>query len=463
LKAAELDKAAGESSARLIPLLRGQISQWKKGIDQAGGPTLEILSQPLDASRPDTRVAIEAEKLLILSWTLGMDHASPSVHLADDDLEAVSFDEAVRFMKSRIPMKKAEWRILEPQLRFRAFTLAALSKPDSIEAVRQSCIKAIKEGTPLSEFWQENTLFDTAGVGKSPWYWETVYRTNCQTAYNAGRAAEFVRSNPEYIELMGIGDSRQTEICRKLDGTTLPASHPFWKTHWPPFHFGCRTTPRGIYQEEVEANREADPSWGKSTKAPRVDPDDGFGGNPLDTESFYRLTPKMLERAEAYGILPDIKAFAEKLGLRFDPISTSRISGKQGVVAVKKDVPISPEKKQEFRKAATEKLQQYRDQSFVNKELKESILINRRGIEHASAYSGDPSKLGSLERLPDIIRNARGFTSAPEKHGNAIFIEVLTGKSVIEFNGKRNQFAVILKRRKNGDLVFYELTPWVKK
>jgi hypothetical protein len=102
-----------------------------------------------------------------------------------------------------------------------------------------------------------------------------------------------------------------------------------------------------------------------------------------------------------------------------------------------------------------------RDSSFTNGALKEEIVINKTGIDHAVAYSGDPSKLTVLDRLPDILRNATGFKTESEIHGNPDFSEVLKGKSVIEVNGQRELFSVVLKREKaTGRLVFYELTPW---
>jgi hypothetical protein len=126
------------------------------------------------------------------------------------------------------------------------------------------------------------------------------------------------RNQPEYIEFVGIEDGRQTEICRSRSGTVLPASHPFWKFNWPPLHFGCRSTPRSVYAEEVAIMREANPNWDPTpdnqlTRDPAAK---GFGANPIDTGSFYKLTPQMLERATTYGIRGDIEDLASRLGIK---------------------------------------------------------------------------------------------------------------------------------------------------
>jgi SPP1 gp7 family putative phage head morphogenesis protein len=438
------------------------VKKWFSSINKAGGPTKETLAAAPSFGRPDGRLVKEAEKMLILSWALGMDHASPSLQLADSpDAPEMSYDEAVSFLKSRIPLTKDEWTALEPQLRYRAFTVAALSEVDTVEQARQLCLKAVEDGTPLSEFWTEAHTLEGAGVGESPWYWETVYRTNMQTTYNAGRAAEFMKSQPEYLEFVGIEDGRQTEICRDRSGTILPATHPFWKKNWPPLHFNCRSTVRAVFQEEVDYEREKDSAWGTTKYLPTDSPAKGFGGNPVDTGSFYKMTPSMLDRAKQYGIDEKITAFAKKIGLRFDPVETSMIANASKPLAVEKVIPAASPDRKTLRGEIKQDLMKLRDSSFTNGALKEEIVINKTGIDHAVAYSGDPSKLTVLDRLPDILRNATGFKTESEIHGNPDFSEVLKGKSVIEVNGQRELFSVVLKREKaTGRLVFYELTPW---
>jgi SPP1 gp7 family putative phage head morphogenesis protein len=178
-------------------------------------------------------------------------------------------------------------------------------------------ITALEKGTPLSEYWTEASALSSSGLGASPWYWETVYRTNGQTAYNAGRATEFARVQPAYLEFVGIEDGRQTTICHARSGTLLPSSHWFWKQNWPPLHYNCRSTVRAVSREEIELMREIDPKWMPTDEAKLAgeSPPGGFGGNPISTGSFYKLTPKMIERAQKYGIIDDLKDLAKRLGL----------------------------------------------------------------------------------------------------------------------------------------------------
>ena len=331
--ARELDRIAARFQSTILPIIRRSLQTWKSRIDGNGGPSLSTLAAPTYGN-PDPELVKETERLILFSYLVGMDHATTPLDLADaaTEFEAVPFSEAIAFMKARVPLTKPEWNQLEEQVRFRAFTVAALSEPDAIERVRRQAIAALEQGRPMAEFWEAARLEDAAGIGQSPWYWETVYRTNTQTAYNAGRAAEFTRNQPEYLEFVGIEDSRQTSICSERSGIILPATHPFWSSNWPPLHFNCRSTVRALYREEVEALRELDPEWKPTQEAelPGRQSSTGFGGNPIQTDSFWKMTPGMKERAEKYGILPEIISFSESLGIRspvfptpsFQPVET---------------------------------------------------------------------------------------------------------------------------------------------
>lgn len=46
------------------------------------------------------------------------------------------------------------------------------------------------------------------------------------------------------LEFDAVMDNRTSEICRPLNGTTLPSTDPFWNIYYPPNHFGCRSTVR---------------------------------------------------------------------------------------------------------------------------------------------------------------------------------------------------------------------------
>jgi len=249
--------------------------------------------------------------MLVLSWLLGMNHVKENIAIEfqDDDIgeivpEPIPFEEAEKFLLAKVPMTKEEWERLDKEMRFRAFTVARLSELDAIERVKREVGKALHEGKTLRQFWEEagkDALLAKAGFHRSnPWYWETVFRTNIQTAYNAGRAFQLQRSGAKYLEFVGILDSRQTRICRARSGVIKPADDPWWLSNWPPLHFNCRSTVRPVWHEEIQWR-----GLQVTEKLPPMEaPAKGFGAHPLQSGLYWKMTPEMVERAKAVASLP---------------------------------------------------------------------------------------------------------------------------------------------------------------
>ncbi len=116
-------------------------------------------------------------------------------------IEPVPFEEAVDFLKGKVSMTKKEWTSLEPKLRFRAFTVARLAEADHIEAVRGTLARSLETGSGFKPAWQEaKAIAQASGAsGFLPGYFETVYRTNVQTAYSAGRLLQYQNNMPVAI------------------------------------------------------------------------------------------------------------------------------------------------------------------------------------------------------------------------------------------------------------------------
>jgi len=253
---------------------------------------------------------------------MGMNHIAERVEMEDPvkiSPEPIRFEDAILFFRSKVPLTREEWEELEKLLRFRAFTVARLTELDAINHVKEKILKAIEEGKTFQEFMAEageDELLKKAGFHQSnPWYWETVFRTNIQTAYNAGRKMQ-IEKDPaiEYLEFVGIRDSRQTEICRKRSGIVRPKDDPWWRNNWPPLHYSCRSYVRAVYREEVAKGRV------RVTPVRKLvglsEPMEDFGQDPIEKGTFWRITPGMWERAKRYGIDKEIIKLREKLNLK---------------------------------------------------------------------------------------------------------------------------------------------------
>lgn len=246
------------------------------------------------------------------------------IEAADDNIPPVPFAEAADFLKSKIPLTKKEWEDLEPKVRFRAFTVARLSGADFIETARTILAASLETGEGYAETWnQVKNAIDDDPLSLRPGYWENVYRTNVQSAYTAGKLRVFAENPPAAIRLLVIDDSRTSKICRHLlsqgsaYGMILPSSHQFWKTYgYPPYHYQCRTGIQGISQAEMTKKRipvENPTISSFRQKGFKIQP--GFGGNPLDGESWWRMPKELAFRAANYGLFDEVEAFAKKNGL----------------------------------------------------------------------------------------------------------------------------------------------------
>ena len=169
---------------------------------------------------------------------------------------------------------------MDEKAKSRAFYVSRLAEMEAVERVKQYLVENLKDKTSFQNFVKnldKDELLKKAGWEKDGgWYWETVYRTNTMSAFNAGRAEAFDEYEPEFLEFIGIEDFRQTPVCAARSGIVKKRTDPFWKKNFPPLHFNCRSTVRPVYAEEAEAFGIKE---SKNVSLPSK-PAKGFGRNP---------------------------------------------------------------------------------------------------------------------------------------------------------------------------------------
>ena len=112
--------------------------------------------------------------------------------------------EAVAFLESKGFKITWDWRETLNDANNRVFQVAKAMKMDVLKSIREEVEKAVKRGTTFDTFlktleprlvslgwWGKKTVIgpqgkETVQLG-SPWRLKTVYRTNVQSAFNAGR------------------------------------------------------------------------------------------------------------------------------------------------------------------------------------------------------------------------------------------------------------------------------------
>lgn len=251
--------------------------------------------------------------LCICSYLLGQIHASEEIpkQINANDTEQIAnvpFKEAINFLKAKVPLSKKQFNELDKKLRFRAFTMAKLGLATEIETAKQILIGALQNGESYAQTWEQlkDVLQENASFNAG--YWETVFRTNTQSAYTAGKLQKYAGTGVVAYQLMVIEDSRTSHICKHLlkesgYGVALPVTHPFWQKYgFPPYHFNCRTSINPIYKSQLGKT-------GYTVDNPplkhfaKFKPQADFGGNPLEKGNWWMLTRSQMEQAIKYRIL----------------------------------------------------------------------------------------------------------------------------------------------------------------
>lgn len=192
--------------------------------------------------------------------------------------DPAQFDQAVDAFNARIPMTRAEWDTLAEAEQEFAFTVSRVAQADLVTTVYDKLAAAVRDGTTFEDFQDQvgDQLIQAWG-GDIPGRLQTIFRTNVQTAYNAGRFQQMndpdVKEARPFWQFDGIADSRQSEICADCDGVILPADDAWWTTHHPPLHHQCRSKVSPLDPDEAGER-------GISDSGPTTKADPGFGRAP---------------------------------------------------------------------------------------------------------------------------------------------------------------------------------------
>ena len=226
--------------------------------------------------------------------------------------------EAIGWMLERVSMSKEDFNnIIDKKAKFRAFTVAKQTSLDAIERTKELLNKTLQEGETMKEWYdrlKSDEILSKIGFHENnPFYLETVFRTNTISAYNAGRWEEIQKYKDDIalLEYVAIDDSRTTEICAALDGVRLPVDDPFWKNHYPPNHFNCRSQVREIYIEEAKALGYKATDKDKISKINEVEIPKDFDTSIVD--SWWNLSDGMAKRTIDYGLKEEILNKAKDL------------------------------------------------------------------------------------------------------------------------------------------------------
>ncbi|MDS9879381.1 phage minor head protein [Pseudomonas protegens] len=167
---------------------------------------------------------------------------------------------AVAYLKSKGYAITWNWQEMLDQAHDQAFTVAKAMRLDLLSDIRGALETALQEGQTLKQFiaalqptlesqgwWGKQVIVDSDGVGElvqlgSPRRLKTIYQTNLQSAYMAGRKAEMEQTTEThpYWMYVAILDGKTRPSHRALHGQVFRHDDPIWSAIYPPNGFNCR-------------------------------------------------------------------------------------------------------------------------------------------------------------------------------------------------------------------------------
>lgn len=241
---------------------------------------------------------------------------------------------AIEYLQSKGLEITWDWHEVDAATHARAFTVAKAARLDILDDISTGLIENFKAGKTLRDYqrdlqpilqakgwWGKQIIVDSKGEAEkvqlgSPRRLATIYQTNAQSAYMAGRyqAALAAAKTHPYWMYIAINDDRTRPSHRALNGKVFRWDDPIWQYILPPNGFNCRcrfialtereVKRRGLIVESSEGNmtfKTVDTGFNKRTgevntanvvvlrtkdaagKTITFSPDPGFSGMPMQS------------------------------------------------------------------------------------------------------------------------------------------------------------------------------------
>ena len=193
-----------------------------------------------------------------------------------EDIQAIfgmQPEAAVEYLKQKHIAVSWDWQDMLDDAHVSAFTVAKTAGMDVAHDIYQAVRNAAETGQAFRDFQRELTPIlqakgwwgrqeapnpDTGEIQNvqlgSPYRLKTIYLTNLQSAYMAGRYAEMTaaKDTHPYWQYVAVNDSRTRESHRKLHGRVYAADDPVWDTLYPPLDYRCRCRVRPLSRAQGE-------------------------------------------------------------------------------------------------------------------------------------------------------------------------------------------------------------------
>ena len=155
-----------------------------------------------------------------------------------DEIEAVfnrkdmTFEEAVKYFKERVPVSASVFYRIAEKYRGLAFTVGGYTKAQILKRFYDEILAALEDGNTLSEFRSRMNEFLTSEgyEGLDPLQADLIFRTNIQTAYNVGHYEQMtdpgVMKLRPYWQYDAVNDAHTRPSHLAMDGRVFPCGTP---------------------------------------------------------------------------------------------------------------------------------------------------------------------------------------------------------------------------------------------
>ncbi len=175
---------------------------------------------------------------------------------------------AVAYMQQKGLRITGDWHDMLNEEHVAAFTVAHAAQVDVLKDLHAGIVDALKNGTTESRFIRDlRPLLESRGWwGRQPdedgvvrqlgsvRRLQTIYRTNMQSSYMAGRhraLMQGVQTHP-YWQYIAVMDSKTRPSHAAMNGRVFRYDDPIWFFLFPPNGYNCRCRVVGLTEAEVK-------------------------------------------------------------------------------------------------------------------------------------------------------------------------------------------------------------------
>ncbi len=178
---------------------------------------------------------------------------------------------AIAYFQSKGLAPTMSWKDMQDEAHAVEFAVAGITKLDVLSDIQNGLARSLTEGSTFRQFQDElepllqrkgwlgrGLVADEDGVltGKKlmPYRLETIFRTNIQSAYAAGRYQQQMRNVADrpYWEYNAVMDNRTRPTHAALNGRVFRWDDPIWQTIYPPNGYNCRCWVRALTEVQMK-------------------------------------------------------------------------------------------------------------------------------------------------------------------------------------------------------------------